>query len=77
METNQAVLNQTAVFLMASDSALRDLAESMSDAEDAVGRAQGLNLKSGTTLQHLQVTQLSLVVSYISDLQKEHFVVPY
>eukprot|EP00064_Thunnus_orientalis_P005002 superscaffoldBa00000475_g5015 len=57
MATNQAVLNQTAASLMASDSSLRDLAELMSHAEDAVNRTQDLNLKSGTTLQHLQHLQ--------------------
>ncbi|XP_022072198.2 laminin subunit alpha-3 [Acanthochromis polyacanthus] len=53
-ETNQAVLNQTADSMMASDLALRDLAEPLLNAEDTVDRTQGLNLKSQTTLQQVQ-----------------------
>ncbi|XP_054875241.1 laminin subunit alpha-3 isoform X3 [Amphiprion ocellaris] len=53
-ETNQAVLNQTADSVMASDFALRDLAEQLLNAEDTVDRTQGLNLKSQTTLQQVQ-----------------------
>lgn len=55
METNQTVLNQTADSLMASDSSLREVAELLSDAGDTVDRTQGLNLKSHTMLQHLEV----------------------
>ncbi|XP_044054261.1 laminin subunit alpha-3 isoform X2 [Siniperca chuatsi] len=53
VETNQAVLNQTADSLMASDSSLREVAE-LPDAEDRVNRTQGLYLKSRTMLQHLE-----------------------
>ena len=68
MATNQAVLNQTAASLMASDSSLRDLAELMSRAEDAVNRTQDLNLKSDTTLQHLQVMSNTAITGGIIPL---------
>ncbi len=55
VESNQAVLNKTADSLMASDSSLRGVAELLSDAEDTVNRTQGLNLKSRTMLQQLEV----------------------
>lgn len=45
----------TADSLMESDSSLRDVAELLSDAEDTVDRTQGLNLKSLTMLQQLEV----------------------
>ncbi|KAM8745781.1 uncharacterized protein AB9X84_016867 [Acanthopagrus schlegelii] len=45
----------TADSLMESDSFLRDVADLLSDAEDTVDRTQGLNLKSLTTLQQLEV----------------------
>ncbi|XP_051232166.1 laminin subunit alpha-3 isoform X2 [Dicentrarchus labrax] len=60
VETNQTVLNQTADSLMKSDSSLREVAELLSDAEDTVNRTQGLNLKSITTLQHLEHLQTQL-----------------
>lgn len=55
VEIHQAVLNQTADSLMASDSTLKEVAELLSDAEDTVNRTQGLNLKSCAMLQHLEV----------------------
>lgn len=55
LETNSTVLNQAADSLMASDASLRELAELLSIAGDTVDRMQGLNLKSVTLLQHLQV----------------------
>nr|XP_033477951.1 laminin subunit alpha-3 [Epinephelus lanceolatus] len=60
VETNQAVLNQTADSLMASDSALREVAVLLSDTKDRVNRTQSLNLKSGATLQHLEHLQSQL-----------------
>ena len=41
--------------LMASDSSLSEVAELLSDAEDAVNRTQGLNLKNHAMLQQLEV----------------------
>ncbi|XP_071343066.1 laminin subunit alpha-3 isoform X2 [Trachinotus anak] len=57
METIQAVLSQIADSLMVSGSSLRELAELLLEAEDRVDRTQGLNLKSHTSLQHLQHLQ--------------------
>lgn len=56
VDSSQVVLNQTGVSLMDSQSALRSMAELLSDAEDTVSRAQGVNLRSQNTLQHLQVS---------------------
>lgn len=68
VETLQAVPSQTADSLMASLSSLRELAALQSQAEDRVDRTQGLNLKSYTTLQHLQVVWNALyTVSYMLD----------
>lgn len=54
LQTHQAVLNETADSLM--DSSLREMAELLSDAEDKVDRTRGLNLRSRTVLQQLEVT---------------------
>lgn len=54
-ETKQAVLNQTADSVMDSGSSLRDVSELLSDAEGRVNRTRGLNTKSQTALQHLEV----------------------
>ncbi|XP_062280212.1 laminin subunit alpha-3-like [Scomber scombrus] len=69
-ETNQPVLNKIAASLMASNSSLRDLAELMSDAEDAVRRAKDLNIKSGTALQHLPHLDTPLETDMTTDLLK-------
>ncbi|KAF7659114.1 hypothetical protein LDENG_00003190 [Lucifuga dentata] len=60
VDSSWEVLNQTAVSLMDSESALRKLSELLSGAEDAVSRAQGVNLKSQNTLQRLQSLQTQL-----------------
>ncbi|XP_053178329.1 laminin subunit alpha-3 [Scomber japonicus] len=74
-KTNQPVLlNKIRASLMASNSSLRDLAELMSDAEDAVRRAKDLNLKSGTVLQHLphfdNLDTLEMELNMTTDLLK-------
>lgn len=65
VKTNQTGLNQTA-------DSLRNMAKLLSDAEDRVNRTQSLNLKSRTTLQHLEVmwntAGVRRLVSYISSL---------
>ncbi|XP_074492138.1 laminin subunit alpha-3 isoform X2 [Sebastes fasciatus] len=53
VETNQAVLNQTA-------ESLREAAELLSDSEERVNRTRGLNLKGRTALQHLEHLQTQL-----------------
>ncbi|XP_062251664.1 uncharacterized protein LOC133960836 [Platichthys flesus] len=47
-------LSRTSDSLMVSASSLRELAELLSEAEDGVNRTRSLNLRSHTTLQHLQ-----------------------
>lgn len=68
-EMKQLILIQSGDSLMASDSAVRELGELLLDAEDRVDTARGLNLKSRTALQDLQVmgNKAALAMSYISD----------
>ena len=56
-------LSRTSDSLMVSASSLRELAELLSESEERVNRTQSLNLRSHTTLQHLQV-----IVAFISDV---------
>lgn len=63
--TKQLILIQSGDSLMASDSAVRELGELLLDAEDRVDRARGLNLKSLTALQHLQVMGNKAVIGHV------------
>lgn len=51
----QMLLNQSADPLMASEWSLRRMAAPLSDAEDALNRLLGLNLKSLSVLGHVEV----------------------
>ncbi|XP_070688258.1 laminin subunit alpha-3 [Pempheris klunzingeri] len=57
---DQTVLNQTADSLMDSGSSLREVAGLLTDAGDRVNTTRGLNMKSRTTLQHLEHLQAQL-----------------
>ncbi|KAK1896379.1 Laminin subunit alpha-3 [Dissostichus eleginoides] len=58
--TDQAVLNLTAESLMVSDSALREMAELLSDAEDRVHTTQALNRRGRNAVKHLEHLQSQL-----------------
>lgn len=60
VQSIEAALNETSHSLMESHSALRDVAELLSNSEDTVSRTRGLNLKSFSTLQSLQHQQTQL-----------------
>ncbi|KAK5907286.1 hypothetical protein CesoFtcFv8_005154 [Champsocephalus esox] len=58
--TDQAVLNLTVESLMVSDSALREMAELLSDAEDRVHTTQALNRRGRNAVKHLEHLQSQL-----------------
>lgn len=59
------MLIQSADSHRASASAVGGLDKLLLNAEDAVDRAQGLNLKSHATLQHLQVMGVKAVTGHV------------
>ncbi|KAK5869930.1 hypothetical protein PBY51_024607 [Eleginops maclovinus] len=63
--TNQAVLNLTADSLRVSDSALREIADLLSDAEDRVEMTQSLNQRGRNTITHLEPVQSQLVTEQL------------
>lgn len=64
-EMKQLILIQSGDSLMASHSAVRELGELLLDAEDRVDRARGLNLKSRTALQELQVMGNKALIGHV------------
>ncbi|XP_034439534.1 laminin subunit alpha-3-like [Hippoglossus hippoglossus] len=64
-------LSRTSDSLMVSASSLRELAELLSEAGDRVSRTQSLNLRSHTTLQHLQSEREQISLPPVTEMTKD------